>query len=217
MTSTQKFILIPVLALTVLGGGALLGYANLSSAQMNGMERGMGMRGMHEGRVGIHGEITDIDGKTLTVKGLNGTTYRVLAGDAEVRMFTLGAGLDDSSLRDLKVGDTIGVRGGVEGTTVTATDIMSGDRPFMGGMKGHRGHGVQGEVIAHEGTTLTVQTNNGEMVNVEAGNALVTRMVDTTLEEVKIGDQIGVQGEREGTTVTARHIMDGIKMPAIGE
>lgn len=211
MTSTQKFILIPVLALTVLLGGALLGYAQLSNADMS-MGRGMGMMGKHgEKAPGIHGEITAIDGTTFTVKAVNGTTYTVDASDAEVRKFTEGEGLDEATLSDLTVGDTIGVRGDIDGDTVVASDIMSGDRPMMGEHRGHRGQGAMGEVTAIFGTTLTVKTLRGDTVTVNAGDATITRMVEGSLSDVKVGDQIGVHGTRDGDTVTAEHIMDDVK------
>lgn len=208
MTSTQKFILIPVLALTVLGVGALLGYANLSNADMS-MGRGMGK---HAGeKPGIHGEITAINGSTLSVQAVNGTTYTVDASDAEVRKFTEGEGLDDVTLGDLTVGDTIGVRGAVDGETVVATDIMSGDRPMMGGQRGLRGHGAMGEVTAIDGTTLTIKTLHGDTVTVNAEDAVVSRVVEGSLSDVQVGDQIGVHGTRDGDAVTAKHIMDDVK------
>lgn len=213
MTSTQKFILVPVLALTVLGGGALLGYAQLSQAEV-GMGRGMmgGMMGnFGKDTQGVHGELTARDGTSLTVKGKNGTTYTVDASHAEVRTVTQGAGLDNGSLDDLSVGDIVGVRGAVDGTNVTATDIMNGDHPMMGGMHGHRGGGVMGEVTAVNGTTLTVKTKSGDTVTVDTSDAIVQRVVDASREDLKVGDQIGVHGTRSGDTVTAEHIMDDVE------
>jgi riboflavin synthase alpha subunit len=213
MTSTQKFILIPVLALTVLGGGALLGYAQLSNADMNGMGRGMGMMGMHSGKApGVHGVITALSGTTITLKGDNGTTYAIDASDAEVRKFTLGEGQSDVNVHDLNVGDTIGVRGEVDGTNVDATDIMTGDLRVGGMMgRGHGREGAHGEVISKNGTTLTVKTLNGETVTIDARDATVSRVVDGSLSDVEVGDQVGVHGTRDGNTITATHIMDDVK------
>lgn len=211
MTSTQKFILIPVLALTVLGGGALLGYANLSSADMS-MGRGMGMVGMHgKGAPGIHGVITQIDTTTITVKGMNGIIYTVDTSDAEVRKFTEGEGIDPVTLEDLTVGDTISVRGVINGEQVVASDIMSGDRLMMGGVQGRRGHGAMGEVTGIDGTTLTIKTLGGDTVTVHAADATVSRVVEGSLGDVRVGDRIGVHGTRDGNTVTAKHIMDDVK------
>ena len=212
MTKTQKTLILPALALLAVFGGAALGYAQLSSAEM-GMGMGGGMMGMHgDKKSGVHGEITAIRGTTLTVKGVNGTTYTVDASDVEVRIFTEGEGFNDVAVSDLKVGDTIGVRGTVDGTSVKATDIMSGTLPKgMRGMGHHGGRGVMGEVTAVDGTTITVKGQDGKSYTVVGGDATVSRVVDGTLGDINVGDRIGVHGTRNGTTVTAKHIMDDVK------
>lgn len=78
-------------------------------------ERGMGRHGKGPG---VMGEVTALNGSTITVKGMNGTSYSVDAGSAKVKRVV------DGSLSDIQVGDRIGVHGTVSGTTVMATNIM---------------------------------------------------------------------------------------------
>lgn len=81
--------------------------------------RGMGGHGGHGGRgPGVMGTVSAVNGSTITLSGHNGETYTVNAGSATVQKMTTG------SLSDVRVGDSIGVRGTVSGTTVTATNIM---------------------------------------------------------------------------------------------
>lgn len=126
MTSTQKLFVIPAIALAIIGGGAAAGYASLASADTSttgsaqvGMHREMGPRGPHgPGHHGVMGEVTAVNGSTLTVTGRDGTSYTVTADTAKVERIVEGA------LTDIHVGDRIGVHGTVSGTTVTAERIM---------------------------------------------------------------------------------------------
>jgi hypothetical protein len=208
MTITQKFILVPVLALTVLGGGAALGYASLSEA-----ERGPGNRGMM-GRFDDHsdhlrGAITALNGSSLTLKGVNGTTYTVDGQGAEVDVF-MSNGKEDAEWSTLAIGDRISVHGSIEGTTVKATEIKVGDLSMRGGMHGKGRDARVGEVTGKDGSTLTVTLPNGSTVSVDAGDAKVRRLVDGSLDDVNVGDRIGVHGERDGDRVKADGIMDDV-------
>jgi hypothetical protein len=211
MTNTQKAIAIPLLALTVLGGGALLGYAQLSNADTEDSPRmGMGMRGG-----GVYGEITAINGDIITISGRDGEAYTVDASNAEVKKFTQGEGPEDIEISDLSVGDTIGAHGEVDGTSVDATHVMSGNPgKGMGMMRGrHSGHGVMGEVTAVDGNTITVTGRDGESYTVDAGDATVSRVVEGTLSDIAVGDRIGVHGAKDGNSVDAVRIMDDLPEP----
>ncbi len=73
---------------------------------MDGKEMGGRMGGRH-GAMGNSGEITKIDGTTVTLKYTDGTTKEVvLSSEAAVNTMTKG------TLKDLKVGQTIMVAGG---------------------------------------------------------------------------------------------------------
>lgn len=82
------------------------------------MGKGFGGRGGHGKGHGVMGEVTAVAGATITVKGMDGTSYTVNAGAAKVQKMAEG------TLSDIAVGDRIGVQGSVSGTTVTATTIM---------------------------------------------------------------------------------------------
>lgn len=92
-----------------------------------------GMRGMggHHGfgdhGPGIMGKVTAVSGTTLTVTDLrNSTSYTVDASNAKVLKFVSGQTPTTISVSGIAVGDTVGVRGTISGTTVTATDVMDG-------------------------------------------------------------------------------------------
>ncbi len=213
MTQTQKTLILPTLALLAIFGGVALGYAQLSSAEM-GMGIGGGMMGMRGHGGGVHGTITAINGDTIMIKAQDGSTYTVDASDAKVTKFAEGTGATSIPLGDLKVGDTIGVHGKTDGTSVTATEIMTGTLGMgMKGMGRHGGRGVVGEVTAVDGTTITVKGADNKSYTVEGSDATVSRVVDGSLSDIKVGDRIGVHGTLDGTTVTAKHIMDDVKEP----
>lgn len=146
----------------------------------------------------------------MTVTGRDGTTYTVDVSGAKVMMGRDGAAPAAGSVSDIKVGDTVGVRGTVSGTSVSATEVMDG--LMRGGPHGGRGPGVHGTVSAINGTTLTITNDDGTSYAVDASNASVSKMVDLTVSDIKVGDTVGVTGKVSGTEVTAQHIMDG--MPA---
>lgn len=67
---------------------------------------------------GVMGEVTSVDGSTITITGRDGESYTVSADSATV------AKMVEGSLSDIEVGDTIGVQGEVDGLSVSATRIM---------------------------------------------------------------------------------------------
>lgn len=64
--------------------------------------------------VGIHGSVTAISGTTITVLGKNDVVYTVNAQNAEV---------EHGTLADIVVGDTVKVKGTINGSVITATEI----------------------------------------------------------------------------------------------
>lgn len=216
MIQTQKALLVPAFATLMILGGAIAGYAQLSSASDDNRNINMGMmRGMVGDRgEGIHGTISAINGEMLTVTSVDGTVYTVTASDAEVYTFTQDT-RKEATLSDLSVGDEIGIHGEVDGTTITAEHIMDGapergmgrsmGRGERGGMRG--GNGVMGEVTNVDGNTITVTAPNGTVYTVNAEHAEVERFTEGSLGDIREGSRIGVHGERNGTTVTAERIM----------
>ena len=101
--------------------GAIDGTNVAAEVIHGGMDFGPGEHGgfgRHGKGPGVMGEVTAVNGTTVTVTGKNGTSYTVDASAATVQKIATG------SLSDIVVGDRIGVRGDVSGTSVTATSIM---------------------------------------------------------------------------------------------
>lgn len=214
MTTTQKLALVPAALALMLGGGALMSYAGLASAQTTSTTSTTASAGAHQRAPGVFGTITAINGSTVTVesKGFGpnatATTYTVDASGATVTKD--GAA---GSVSSLAVGDTIMAQGTVSGTDVTATKILDGKMgPGMGGGRGGRGMGpgVMGTVSAVNGNTLTVTGKNGTTYTVDASSAKVSKMETLSVSDIKVGDTVGVQGQVSGSAVTAKQIMDGI-------
>lgn len=211
MTTKAKVLAVPLTAAAVLLGGAAAGYASLAGAQTttpSAQQRPAGPMGPH-----VHGAITAINGSNVTISD-DGTSYTIDASNAKVMKFVEGSAPTTVSLQALAIGDEIGVRGTVSGTSVTATEIMTGTPPFKGGkgMMG-RGRGVMGTVESVNGSTLTVKSPNGETFTIDASGANVTKTVTGSLSDVSVGERIGVEGSVSGTSVTATHIMADIPEP----
>lgn len=222
----KKLLIIPMLLGTLALGG-LAGYAGLASADdTNGSTAksfAKNMMGRFEGnKMGNHvdGTVTKIDGTVITLTDdKDNTTYTIETKDADIKIFTEGKAPTDGALSDIKVGDNVMVRGTISGTEVTATDVMSGaPEGGMGHGMGGRGHGggmsgrgVMGTVKSVNGTSVTLEGKDGKTYTVNAGDASVTRMIDGALSDVVAGDLIGVHGTMDGTTITAKHIMDDMK------
>jgi len=130
-----KKAVIPVAAVLASIGIGFAGIASAQTAPTSGAEGksiGQHMRGhmaergehggMGKGR-GIEGTVTAVNGTTVTVAGENGTSYTIDGSSAKVSKITTIV------IGDIKVGDTIGARGAISGTTVTAKHIMSGELP----------------------------------------------------------------------------------------
>lgn len=214
--------LLTLAALLALGGGA--GIAALASAQTvtnadtatQATTSGTSSA-MHDHRgPGVFGTIASISGNTITVtsKGMGTntteTTYTVDATSAKVMIGKDGSAPATGALSDLKVGDTVSIRGTVSGTNVTATDIMDGVMGHGFGPGGHRGPGVMGTVSAVSGNTVTITNNDGTSYTIDASNAEVSKVSTVSVSDIKVGDTIGVDGTVSGTSVTAKHIMDGV-------
>lgn len=101
----------------VMAEGTLSGTTLTATKVMSG-KGGMGHGGPGGRGRGVMGQVTAVDGNTITVTGHDGQSYTVNAGSAKVQKMVAG------SIGDIAVGDRIGVQGEVSGTTVTATQIM---------------------------------------------------------------------------------------------
>lgn len=196
--------LVMVCGLLVLGGGV---------ASAAGFGPGGGRFGGLATPPAAVGKVASVSGDTITLTGMNGTTYTIDASGATV--MKNGA---TSAVGDISTGDTLLVLGTANGTSITATTIHDGG---MGGMKGGFGGrmmpGVFGTVASVNGTTLTVTAKGGPSgsagttYTVNAGSATVLKDgASSSIGNVAVGDNVMVQGTVSGTTVTATVIRDGI-------
>ena len=102
----------------VMAKGTMSGATMTAAKVFGGMPKG-GFGGHGHGRGhGVMGEVTAVNGSTITVTGMDGTSYTVNADGARVKRMAEG------SLSDIAVGDRIGVHGEVSGTSVNAETIM---------------------------------------------------------------------------------------------
>jgi hypothetical protein len=176
--------------------------------------------GQHQGmRPGVFGKVTAVSGTTLTVESTNPkdnttTMYTVDASSASVKKVAQGSAPTNSSVSAIAVGDSVAVRGTVSGTNVTATSIMDGIMPFGHGGMG-RGPGVGGTVTGVSGNTITITGKDGKIYTIDASNASLDKLSTINVSDVQVGDQVGAEGTLSGTTLTAKHVLDG--MPALGE
>src|SRR6185369_10907714 len=141
-------------ALAAIGGGA--GLAALASAQ-TASTTDTTQTWQHEKHMGpgVMGTVAAISGNTLTVTGKDNTSYSVDVSNAKFLKGSQGSAPTTASLADIQVGDTVGIRGTVTGTSVVATEVMDGVLGMHGSGPG-RGRGVHGTVTAVSGSTVTI-------------------------------------------------------------
>src|SRR5262245_1224230 len=89
-----------------------------------------------------------------------------------------------------------------------------------GGQNGGRGFGggaLAGTVSAVNGSTITLQTRNGQSTTVElASDGKVRKQVDGQLSDITTGEQIVVFGSPDGSTFKATSIQVGALQGAPG-
>lgn len=140
---------------------------------------------------------------TFTLKSWSGTLETV-----DVTSSTLYAerGVSSPSLTNVSVGDLVTVFGTASGTTVSATEVAIAMPPPVTG-----NFATAGTVdSAPAGDAFTVKTWNGtlETVNVTASTTYAEYGVTApTLNNVSVGEFVGVFGTTTGTTVTATQVV----------
>jgi hypothetical protein len=166
-------------------------------------------RGGREFR-GITGQITEISGSTLKIKQPSGDIATVTVNsDTRFRK-----GREEAKLRDLKVGDSVIVRG--ESTGANAwTASMVGSAPSQAQMQEMQQRMkeamgktiVVGDVKAIDPPKLTIQRTDGVEQTIEADENTSFRKgrgESITLPDIKAGDTIFARGElKNGVFVPA--------------
>lgn len=195
---------------------ATLGASTSSATNTQHMQGMWGGKGSAM-RPGVFGKVTAIAGTSLTVEETNPKTsattdYTVDALGAKVIKAAQDSAPAEASLSAIAVGDSVAIRGTVSGTSVSATEIMDGAIPFgpRGPGFGRGVKGTRGTVTSVSGNTITLTGKDGKTYTVDAGSAQIAKVSSITVGSVQVGDTLDVQGDVSGTTVTAKHIMDGI-------
>lgn len=167
---------------------------------------------------GIRGTITSINGTTLTITSKmnepnNGTgvTYTVDAANAKITKNG-----ETISISNLSVGDTLIIKGTVNGSNITATTINDNlEQEYNKSNPMIEGNGnpiIGGNITAINGTTLTVTNKSNVAYTIDASNAKVEKGgVITSLSNVAVGDTVIAQGTINGTLVTASSMIDQSK------
>jgi hypothetical protein len=226
----EKTKLIIPLALVALATSAV-GVVSIAHADTNTTAAQQSASQMHAQRTppAAVGTVTAISGNsiTLTDKKSN-TTYTVDATNASITERTKSTTAPVAGVRpapttitvsQIAVGDTLMVQGTTSGTTITATKIADGVGGMggFGGGHGGRGPGVMGTVTAVNGNTVTVTGKDGKSYTVDASASTVGKIQTITVAGIQVGDSVGIQGTVNGTSVTAKSIMDGMPAPQAEE
>ncbi|MFA5991669.1 MAG: DUF5666 domain-containing protein [Candidatus Doudnabacteria bacterium] len=207
MISKKTAVLFSIFGLVAGTAGTIALQTQASNATSN--SSGMRGRMMQRVKPTAAGTVSAVNGNTLTIKDTRtGTTYSVDASAATLEKFTGGAVTPTViTITDIKVGDHVQVQGTISGTTIAATKITDGQ---MGKKFGPRGQmGVAGTVSAVSGNTITLTGKNGVTYTIEAGSANVKKVSTINVSNIAVGDTLMVAGDKSGTTITAKNIMDG--------
>lgn len=197
---TSKWILAIVLSATAVWAQSTTPEPQTPETQQTG-ERGGRMRDRNFR--GTAGTITEINGDTITLKDMRGTTATIkVTPSTQYRRDRQPA-----KLADFKVGDTVVVRGESSGENAwTAQGIMLN----AGGTEMREQLGkkfIAGEITKIEDTKLTIKRIDGETQVIEVDENTSFRngkRESITLADIKVGDHVAGRGDlKDGTFVPA--------------
>jgi Cu/Ag efflux protein CusF len=162
----------------------------------SGQRRGMqGFAGQ-----GTAGNITAINGDTLTIKTMAGVETVKTTADTMFRR-----NRDTAKLSEFKVGDTVFVAGEKSGDTWTARIVAMRSGPgFNPDDMGKKF--ILGEVTKIDGTKITIKRPDNVEQTIEVDDDTSfrnSRRESVTLADVKVGDRVGGRGSvKDGTFVS---------------
>jgi Cu/Ag efflux protein CusF len=163
-------------------------------------ERGQrGRMGVGFGQ-GTAGNITAINGDTLTIKTMNGVETVKTTADTMFRR-----NRDAAKLSDFKIGDTVFVAGEKSGDNWTARIVAMRSGPGMFNPDDLGKKFILGEVTKIDGTKLTIKRPDNVEQTIEVDDDTSfrnSRRESVTLADVKVGDRVGGRGSlKDGTFV----------------
>ncbi len=225
---SNKKLAISALSLALLGGlsAGMVGIASASTAQTGTtMRTYFGMRGAQMGNQGVTGTVSAVSGTTFTVTDSKNVAYTVDASNAKImKHSTTNTGPVTATMSDIVVGDTVGVRGTISGTSVVATEVIDGKIGLGKGSQKNMGRGggmgTVGTVTSISGSTITVTGRNGGIYTIDATGAQVQKYnagasATVALSSVSVGDTIMVRGTIKTATMTATNIVSGVGTPTV--
>jgi hypothetical protein len=247
MLKHKKITSVPMIAVAALLGVTAVGYsvsafadtATSAVASLTTTNSGQNKR-----QPGVGGTITAIDGTNITITGKDSSVYVADVSAATYVKITEPTvptttterpkpTITSIALGDIKVGDTVMIKGTVSGTQVTATEVAVGIfTGGPGGMMGHKGeashdHAPEGEHKAKPaaagiiqtvaGNTVTIKDRNSAIYTVDATSAKIlkdsgtrgTAPVQGTIADLTVGNMLMAQGTLSGSTVVATEIVTG--------
>lgn len=78
------------------------------------------------------------------------------------------------------------------------------------GMHQGKGPSVIGTVSAVNGSTITLTGKDGTTYTVDASSSQISKISQVSVSDIKVGDTLGIEGTVSGSSVSAKHIMDGV-------
>ena len=211
-----------ILALTVMGGSALITPTLAIANQQGGGDRQGENKTINSGQTPVVvGTVSAINDNTITVaeKQDKNTSAIFTVDAAKAKITKNGVTI---AVSNIAVGDNIAVQGTITGTNIVATIIRDGKdgKGDQGEMDSGKMMPVAvGKVSAINGNTLTIISKQG--LNKTASDVTTTFTVDVTnakllrgntvitLSDIAVGDNIAVQGTITGTNIVATIIRDG--------
>jgi hypothetical protein len=207
----KKQILIPLVAVTLIAGGA---GAHYTFAAPNNSHTKPFIKTLFT--PGVSGTVSVVASSSLTVTSKNNFVYTVDTSAAKIYKDFASTTV---ALSTVKSGDQVMVRGTISGTNVKADTVIVGKfRGPHGLMKGlvkkaeKKVHSIVGVVSSiGASSTLSVTAKNNTVYTVDASNATVFKGSASTtpkVSDIRVGDSVIVKGQVGSTTVKATTILD---------
>ncbi len=162
------------------------------------------------------GTVTAVNGTVITMSSKFGADLSVYAVDVSTAKISKGVGISGTpmAVSDVKVGDRIMVTGSANGSSITASAVrdLGPKTPvesFLGGLR-------FATVTAISGTTITgtsVFAKSQVTFTIDASSASIAKGFSLNgstiaISEIKVGDQLIVNGTVNGTNIKATEIRD---------
>jgi hypothetical protein len=180
---------------------------------------------------GVGGQITAIEGNTITLRTFRGENAKV----AVISSTRITRDRSDAKLSDFKVGDTVFVRGEQGRDGVWSAEMLA-ERSGQPGQRGGMGMGgggmrgapvvpedngktyIAGTVIKIDGTKLTVKKPDGadQVIEVDDDTSFRNeRRESVTLADVKVGDMVRGRGEVKNGIFVPGQLTAGANRPRL--